>query len=873
MKIKLIVLVSVFNWCFLNAQTNDLANKYLKEKGEVFFSFKATSKSQIAALSRVVNFDDHKRPDTTTLKVYAYANKNQFKAFLEYGLPYEVKKEDNEISWTQNVTSRTNAWDTTWDAYPTYSEYVAKMNYYATTYPTLCSLQTIGTTVNGRELIVLKISDNVTINEAEPEFFYTSTMHGDELAGYPLMIRLIDYLLTNYGSNTEVTDLVNNTEIFINPLANPDGSYGASGNNTITAPTRANANGQDLNRNYPDNQQGIHYSSTGGVYEPETKAFMNFEASRHFVLSANFHGGVELVNYPYDNTLTPHADQPYYEYISVEYATNAQTDSDALGNTTYMTVDYDAATYPSPGVTNGAIWYVVYGGRQDYMNFYRHSKEVTIELSSVKWLNPSLLPNHWTYNKQAFLDYMKQANYGFQGIITDESGNPVVAKISISGHDSLNSWVTSSKELGDYYRLIKAGTYSVTYEAPGYITQTINVTVTDNAKTIQNVTMVAKTATPTANDVSICDSGSATLTASGTGTLNWYTTINGTTPISTGSTYNTPIINTTTTYYVEDVVTKPNVGDTRSNSGGGFLSGSKYLVFDCTESVLLKQVTINASQAGEMEVQLQDSSGNMLDSRIVLINNSGIQTINLDFMIPVGTNLRLTAKELSTGLTLYRNSTGTTYPYSNGSISITSSNAGTTYYYFFYDWVIEDYKSARKAVKAIVNPSPVANFTYVVNALNNGEVTFTNTSTNATTYTWDFGDALGTSTNISPIYTYNSSGTYNVQLTSTNANCGDDIITIPVSVNVTLGIEDEILSTFQMYPNPTTEDIYIKTPNTIDEFKISISTVLGQEVFNKKFKRSADNTYKIEVNDFISGIYFVTISTDLGKATKKIIIR
>src|SRR5690606_13693325 len=151
---------------------------------------------------------------------------------------------------------------------------------------------------------------NVSQNEAEPEFFYTSSMHGDELAGYPLMLRLIDYLLTNYGTNSEVTNIVNSTQIFINPLANPDGSYRNSGNNILgssgNTPTRANANGRDLNRNYPDNMQGLHYD--GPVYEPETKAFMAFEASRDFVLSANFHGGTALVNYPYDNTLGTHAD-------------------------------------------------------------------------------------------------------------------------------------------------------------------------------------------------------------------------------------------------------------------------------------------------------------------------------------------------------------------------------------------------------------------------------------------------------------------------------------------------------------------------------------------------------------------------------------
>ena len=852
------------------------ANKYLNLKDEVCFTFKAKNISQVNELSQFLSFG-HKKISTTDLIVEAYADTKTFQHFLSYNLPFTVNKDDNELSFnphqagtsTEAKTSNVMAaWDTTWDAYPKYSEYTAKMQYYAATYPNLCSLESIGTTTSGRALWVLKISDNVSVNEGEPEFFYTSTMHGDELVGFPLMIRLIDYLLTNYGSDAEVTNLVNNLEIYINPNANPDGSYRLGNTDLISSPRRANDNNQDLNRNYPDNVAGLHYD---GIYEDETIAFMNYANSKNFVLSANFHGGTELFNYPYDNAYVSeytHADGNYYEYIGVEYASNAQNNSPSG----YMVDDDDSNVYPSAGVTHGAEWYKVYGGRQDFMNYYHEDKEVTIELSDVKWVSGANLPAHWNYNRQAFLDFMKQATYGIQGFVTDESGNPIVARIEIAAHDKLNTFRMSEAGLGEYQKLLKGGTYNVTYSAPGYVPQTIPVTVTDHATTIQNVTLVATTPLPSASDANICNSGSTTLTATGTGTINWYDTINSTTPIATSANYTTPILTSTTSYYVEDVINKTNVGNTNPNTNGSnHTTSGRYLIFDCTESVTLNQVTINANSSGEIEIELQNSTGAVLHSKIVFVN-AGIQTIDLNFIIPVANNLRLVGKNFNTG-GLFRSNSGVAFPYNNGSISITSSSAGTDFYYFFYDWKIDHIKSARKEVIVNVNPSPVADFSSFVNPLNNGEVTFTNTSNNANSYLWDFGDG-NTSTDANPIHTYTISGNYTVTLTSTNLECGDNLKTNTINVTIsTLSITEENLNNTTVYPNPFNNTITIKLNNN-QVINYELFDINGKLIVTKTNVSPVNNKVLIDNLSYLSkGAYFLFVSdvTTNTKSIKKIL--
>jgi hypothetical protein len=444
-----------------------IAENLLTNDGETYLKMSISSPKEINTLTRIVSIDN-----VIGNEVYAYANPTELEKLKALGYTFEVLPHPGTLIIPRMASTKEEMRQ--WDSYPTYDAYVDMMYQFETDYPDICRIENIGQTVQGRDLLFAVISDNVDNEEAEPEFMYTSTVHGDETTGYVLMLRLIDYLLTNYGEDDRITNMVDNMEIWINPLANPDGTY-HGGNNTVWGAWRGNANGVDLNRNFPDPAEGQH--PDGNPWQPETIAMMDLAEAHNFVHSANFHGGTEVVNYPWDTWEHLHADDEWYQVISHEYADTAQANSPPG----YMSGFDD-------GITNGYQWYRITGGRQDYMNYFRGCREVTIEISDTKLLPESQLPAHWEYNWRSFLNYIENVMYGIRGIVTDEEGNPLEAKITILDHDFDNSEVFSDPDIGDYYRMLLPDRYDVEFSASGFLPQTIyNVRVNESGATILNI--------------------------------------------------------------------------------------------------------------------------------------------------------------------------------------------------------------------------------------------------------------------------------------------------------------------------------------------------------------------------------------------------
>ncbi len=470
-KILFVAVLSLIAVITLNGQDHLTPEDYFNRKGEAYFKFSDPGRDVIDQLTKIISLDNKKEEE-----VYAYASRKEFDRFLRFGIDYELLPHPGDLDREPFMVDEINIRDITdWNFYPTYEGYVSIMEQFAANYPDICEVFSIGQSEQGRELLFARITDNVGSNEGEPQFMYTSTMHGDETAGYVLMLHLIDHLLSEYGNNDRITNMVDNLEIWINPLANPDGTY-AAGNHTVNGATRYNANIVDINRNFPDPEDGPH--PDGNEWQPETVAFMEVAEDNHFVLSCNIHGGEEVCNYPWDTWSHLTADNDWWVYVCREYADTAQF---------YSPPGY--LTSFNNGITNGYAWYTISGGRQDYMTYFHQGREFTLEISNTKLLPETQLTNWWNYNYRSLLNYMEQATFGITGRVKDTvSGFPVHAEIYVIGHEEDSSWVYSHLPLGNYKRFIYEGNYHLRVSASGYDTRLIpNIQVTNRQKTQLNI--------------------------------------------------------------------------------------------------------------------------------------------------------------------------------------------------------------------------------------------------------------------------------------------------------------------------------------------------------------------------------------------------
>ena len=184
---------------------------------------------------------------------------------LLYLTPSELEKlNGTNLSYEVTIQDLNEHYKNFWKTraqYHSYQDIIDLADSLAEHFPDICTKHLFGTSMGGRQLAALKISDNSAIDENEAEVFFDGGIHGDELMGPENIIRFARDICLNYGSDPEVTELIDNREIWLYLMVNPDGRVGM---------TRYNNNGVDLNRDwgYMWNGEG---SSTGAFSQTESK--------------------------------------------------------------------------------------------------------------------------------------------------------------------------------------------------------------------------------------------------------------------------------------------------------------------------------------------------------------------------------------------------------------------------------------------------------------------------------------------------------------------------------------------------------------------------------------------------------------------------
>jgi len=378
------------------------------------------------------------------------------------------------------------------------------------TCPDISRLYTLSeTSVQGVPLYVLEFSDVPGKHQLmEPEMKYIANMHGNEVLGRELLLHLANYLCTSYlAGDKDIIKLIHSTRIHIVPSMNPDGWKIATDNGGKDYLIgRNNANNVDLNRDFPDLDRLV-YNGQGGnnhlmenakldyTLQPETEAVIKMIMDNPFVLSANMHGGDLVANYPYDEAsgdsdteYSSSPDDATFKHLALIYATNHPR----MGQPDTPGCESGENEFAKQGgITNGAAWYSVPGGMQDFNYLGSNDFEITLELGCDKYPTEASLKGEWEDNKKSLLEFIWAAHMGIKGMITDcMSGKGISgAVVHVRNITRLDRFNRRSDDIdhevtsavgGDYWRLIPPGEYEIIVQAEGYEPQAKLVSVPES---------------------------------------------------------------------------------------------------------------------------------------------------------------------------------------------------------------------------------------------------------------------------------------------------------------------------------------------------------------------------------------------------------
>jgi carboxypeptidase T len=245
-------------------------------------------------------------------------------------------------------------------------------------YPMLTRVERIGTSLEGRDLWAIRISNNM-VAEPKPAVVFDAMHHAREVMTPEVALDIVDYLTANYATDPKVKKWVNSYNIWVVPMVNPDGNNKVWTSNRMWRKNARNGHGVDNNRNYPyawgscggssGSTSSETYRGTAPSSEPETQALMELVKRAKPKYNISYHSFSEIVIYPYGCSPKKIGAADYDLYVGVgkELAKRLVRDT---GKSSY-----------TPG-TAYELLYNVDGGSIDHMYVNERVISFVIEVNS-----------------------------------------------------------------------------------------------------------------------------------------------------------------------------------------------------------------------------------------------------------------------------------------------------------------------------------------------------------------------------------------------------------------------------------------------------------------------------------------------------------
>lgn len=456
----------------------------------------------------------------------------------------------------------------------------------------------------------------------------------------------------------------------------------------------------------------------------------------------------------------------------------------------------------------------------------------------------------------------------FTADITQSCSVPVTVDFTNTSTNAQNAtWNfgdnTTSTVFSPSHTYTQAGTYNVF----------VSVNSACGADSILQTAMVTinPPAQPTSSNVNSCSSTSFTLNASGTGNLDWYANSTGGNSLGSGTTFTTPVLNTTTTYYVENSVPQPPgyVGPPSYNFGTGGQhnnTSTQYLEFTVYSNCTLLTGDVNAGSSGNKTFSLWDGSGNLINNYTVNVPSTGVHTITLNIPLTPGT-YRIGGTQMN----LYRNNSGPTYPYTlPGVLSITGSSAGSGYYYYLYNWqvALPACTSGRTPVVCSIGNLNVTYSTagYDTVCVDDGAFALSGGSPAGGTYS---GPGV-TAGNFDPASA--GAGAQTITYTYTDSTSCTGTATSVIVVDACTGIHsaNDAIG-ISVYPNPANNFVTVELQfASTEKIRLNLVNMLGQTMYSSETTSSGNTKVNINTTDLPRGIYLLQVKTAKGNVVRKI---